>query len=106
MRRLLDDAAGESGPYGAAPPHSGGGCCDTRPVCDGGSRCAEGLSSAALPCGSEWRRDAAPASCVALALGQVGQSDGSVDLPPALGVSSPLASVLLPVPKDVKETAA
>lgn len=87
MRGLLDDAVGESGPRGAALPQSGGGSCDTHPVHDSGPRNREGLSfghcHVALVC------------CAALPLGQAGQSNGGVDLPPALIVLSLLASAML-----------
>lgn len=95
MRGLLDDAAGECGPSGAALPQSRGGPCDAHPVYDIGPRNGEGLPGAAQPCGSTRHRHAALVCCAALTLGQVGQSHGSVDLPPALVVSSLLSSVLL-----------
>lgn len=102
MRGLLDDAAGESGPHGAALPQSrGGSSCDTHPVYDSGPRNREGLSGAALPGASAGHGHAVLICCAALPLGQVGQSHGGVDLPPALIDSSLLASALLLVPVNI-----
>ena len=101
MRGLLDDAAGESGPCGAALPQSRGGPRHTHPVYDSGPRNREGLSSAALPRASAGHGHAALVRCAALSLGQVGQSHGGVDLPPALIDSSLLASALLLVPENI-----
>lgn len=104
MRGLLDDAAGEGGPCGAALPQSRGGSRNTHPVYDSGSRYREGLMGAALPCGSDWHHNTALVPCVALPLSQVGQSHGSMDLPPALDISPLLASVLLLVPVSISKS--
>lgn len=101
MRGLLDDAAGESGPRGAALPLSRGGSCDTHPVYDSGPRKREGLSGAALASASAGHGHAALVRCAALSLGQAGQSHGGVDLPPALIDPSLLASALLLVPVNI-----
>lgn len=95
MRGLLDDAAGESGPCGAALPQSSRGPRNAHPVYDSGSCYGEGLSGAALPRGGDGHHNAALVPHVALPLGQIGQSHSGVDLPPALLVSLLLASVLL-----------
>lgn len=71
MRGLLDDAAGESGPSGAALPQGRVGPCDAHPVYDIGPRNREGLSGAAQPCGSAGHCHAALVCCAALPLGQV-----------------------------------
>ncbi|KAG7227311.1 hypothetical protein INR49_000315 [Caranx melampygus] len=63
-----------------------------------------GLPGAALPCGGDGHHNTALVPHMALPLGQIGQSHSSVDLPPALLVSSLLASVLLLVPDDAGET--
>lgn len=101
VRGLLDDAAGESGPRGAALPQSAGGSRDTHPVYDSGPRNRERLSGAALTRASSGRCHAALVCCAALPLGQVGQSHGGVDLPPALTASSLLASALLLLPVNI-----
>ena len=101
MRGLLDDAAGESGPRGAALSQSSGGSCDTHPVYASGPRNRVGLSGAALPCGSAGHDHAAVVCQAALSLGQVGQSHSGVDLPPALIDLSRLASALLLVPVNI-----
>lgn len=99
MRGLLDYAAGEGGPHSAALPQSRGRSSDTHPVYYSGPRNREGLSGADLSCASTGHGYAALVCCAALSLGQVSQSHGSVDLPPALINSSLLtSSVLLPVP--------
>lgn len=101
MRGLLDDAAGESGPHGAALPQSRGGSCDTHPVYDSGPRNREGLSGAALCCANTGKGYATLVCRAALPLSQVGQSHGGVDLPPALIDSLLLASFLLLLPVNI-----
>lgn len=101
MRGLLDDAAGERGPHGAALSQSRGGSCDRHPVYDRGPRNWEWLPSAELPCANAGHGYVALVCCAALPLSQIGQSHGSVDLPPALIDSSLLASVLLLVPVNI-----
>lgn len=82
VRGPLDDSAGQGGPGGTALPQSTGGSTHTHP--GNGERLRRG--PAAL-----FRRAALP-------LGQVGQSDGSVDLLPAL--VDPPALLLLRLPAD------
>lgn len=95
MGGLLDDAAGESGPRGAALPQSHVGSCDTYPVQDTGNR--GGTSCAALSCTSF-----GPCQ-TALPLGQVGKSHGGVNLPPVLITSTMLTSALLLFPASQKK---
>lgn len=101
MRGLLDDAAGESGTSGAALSQSRGGPCDTDPQIYIGPCNGEWLPGVVPPCGSAGRRHNALVWSAALPLGQVGQSHGSVDLPPSLVVSSPLAVILLLVTGNI-----
>lgn len=72
MGRLLDDAAGESGPPGAALSDSRSGSCNTHPVYYSGSHYGEGLLGAALCWGNIGNHNAALVPCAALPLGQVG----------------------------------
>lgn len=88
MRGFLDDPTGQGGPRGAALPQGTGRSAHTHPG-DG-----ERLSGASLACGNGGGGGGlGPAALprrTALPLGQVGQSDSSVDLPPALGDLSAL----------------
>lgn len=95
MRGLLDDAAGESGPHGAALPQSRSGSCDAHPVYYSGPGDREGLSGAALARAGAGHAYDALVRCRALSLGQTGQSHSGVDLPPALIDPPQLASLLL-----------
>ena len=101
MGGLLDDAAGESGPCGAALPQSRVGSCDTYPVQDTGNR--GGTSCAALPCTSFGPCQAARVFNAALPLGQVGKSHGGVNLPPVLITSTMLTSALLLLPANKRK---
>lgn len=124
MRGFLYDAAGESGPDGAALPQSRGGGFHTHPVYDSGPHSAalplstggafhthpvndsgphhcKGLAGAALACGSSGRCDATLSRRAAPPLGQAGQSNGSVDLPPGLVPLTLLASVLLLITANI-----
>lgn len=101
MRGLLDDAAGQSGPCGAALPQSRGGSRGTLPVYDSGPRDREGRAGAAPSRASAGHGYGALVCRAALPLGQVGQSHGGVDLPPALIDSSLRDSVLLLVPVNM-----
>lgn len=98
MRGLLDYAAGEGGPHSAALPQSRGRSSDTHPFYYSGPRDREGLSGAALSCASTGHGCAALVCCAALSLGQVSQSHGCMNLPPALINLSLLSSALLLVP--------
>lgn len=102
MRRLLDDATGESGPCGAALSQSRGGSCNTHPVYYSGPHYGEGLSGAALYCGCIGNHTSALVPRAALPLGQVGQSHGGMDFPPALVLLSLLAPILLLVPVNIQ----
>lgn len=98
MRGLLDNAVGQSGPHGAALPQSRGRSSDTHPVYYSGPGNGEGLPGAALSCASTGQCNTVAPCRAALSLGQVGQSHGSVDLPPALGDPCLLTSILLLLP--------
>lgn len=124
MRGFLYNAAGESGPDGAALPQGRGGAFHAHPVYDGGPHGAarplstggafhahpvydsgphhrEGLAGAARARGTSGPRDAALARRAAPPLGQAGQSHGGVDLPPGLVPLTLLASLLLPIAANV-----
>lgn len=95
VRGLLDDSAGQRGPHGAALPQSTGRSGHTHPG-DG-----ERLSGASLARVGNGLGPAALLRRAALPLGQVGQSDSSVDLPPAL--VDPSALPRLPVDTSQKQ---
>lgn len=97
MRGLLDNAAGEGGPHSAALPQGRRRSSDTHPVYYSGPRNREGPPGAARCRASAGHGYTALVCRAALSLGQVRQSHGGVDLPPALRYLSLLASLLLPL---------
>lgn len=104
VRGLLDNAVGQSGPHGAALPQSRGRSSDTHPVYYSGPGNGEGLPGAALSRAGSGQCYTVVPCHAALSLGQVGQSHGSVDLPPALSDPCLLTSVLLLLPVDTRKT--
>lgn len=105
MRGLLDNAAGEGGPHCATLPQDRRRSSDTHPVDYSGPCNWEGPSGTAGCRASTGHGHTALVCRAALSLGQVSQSHGGVDLPPALMDPSMLASIRLLLPVNTLKDA-